>query len=179
METARKESVDGGGTNGRNETEKERLDRNLNELLGELRVIMPGVQVLFAFLLVVPFNQGFTKVTDFERSLYFVTLATTGIAMAFLIAPGTIHRLQFRADDKKWIVFTGNRLAIVGFGVLAVGVLSAFLLVTHFVYSDALAVGATIAFAGLLVALWFAVALARRGPARRPAGGRGRRPGPA
>jgi hypothetical protein len=154
-------------TNGRNETAKERLDRNLNELLGELRVIMPGVQVLFAFLLVVPFNQGFVRLSEFERSLYFVTLTTTGIAMAFLIAPGTIHRLQFRADDKEWIVFTGNRLAIIGFGVLAVAVLSAFLLVTHFVYSDALAVGSTIAFAGLLTGLWFAIALSRRARVRR------------
>src|SRR5215210_4589161 len=120
---------------GRNETEKERLDRNLNELLGELRVIMPGIQVLFAFLLVVPFNQRFNQLTQFEKSTYFVTLVTTGVSMAFLIAPGTIHRLQFRADDKRWIVFTGNSLAIVGFGVLAVAVTSAFLLVTHFVYS--------------------------------------------
>jgi hypothetical protein len=153
--------------NGRNETEKERLDRNLNELLGGLRVIMPGVQVLFAFLLVVPFNQGFVKLSDFERSLYFVTLASTGISMAFLIAPGTIHRLQFRADDKEWIVFTGNRLAIVGFGVLAVAVGSAFLLVTHFVYSDALAIASTIVFGGLLVTLWFGIALVRRARIRR------------
>jgi hypothetical protein len=147
---------------GRNETEKERLDRNLNELLGELRVIMPGVQVLFAFLLVVPFNQNFTKITPFERSLYFVTLFTAGVAMAFLIAPGTIHRLEFRADDKRWVVFTGNRLAIVGFAILAVAVTSAFLLVTHFVYSDAFAIGATVVFGGLLTVLWFVVALVRR-----------------
>src|SRR3954454_14295983 len=110
--------------NGRNETAKERLDRNLNELPGELRVIMPGVQVLFAFLLVVPFNQNFTKITDFERSLYFVTLFTAGVAMAFLTAPVTIHRLEFRADDKKWVVSTGNRLAIIGFAILAVAVTS-------------------------------------------------------
>jgi amino acid transporter len=157
---------DDGELDGRNETEKERLDRNLNELLGELRVIMPGVQVLFAFLLVCPFNQGFTKVTDFERSLYFVTLATTGIAMAFLIAPGTIHRLQFRTDDKKWVVFTGNRLAIIGFGVLTVGVTSAFLLVTHYVYSNTFAIVATALFGLLLVALWFGVAVMRRHPRR-------------
>src|SRR5919202_694058 len=152
MQEAQREATDGRREelNGRNETAKERLDRNLNELLGELRVIMPGVQVLFAFLLVCPFNQGFQKLSDFERSLYFVTLATTGIAMAFLIAPGTIHRLQFRTDDKKWVVFTGNRLAIIGFGVLGVAVTSVFLLVTHFVYSNAFAIVATIAFAGLL-----------------------------
>jgi hypothetical protein len=164
MQEAQREATDGRPEelNGRNETAKERLDRNLNELLGELRVIMPGVQVLFAFLLVCPFNQGFTKLTDFERSLYFVTLATTGVAMAFLIAPGTIHRLQFRADDKEWIVFTGNRLAIVGFGILGVAVTTAFLLVTHFVYSDTFAIVATAAFGLLLFVLWFFVALVRR-----------------
>ena len=156
--------------NGRHETEKERLDRNLNELLGELRVIMPGVQVLFAFLLVVPFNQRFVQISDFERALYLVTLLTTGIAMAFLIAPGTIHRLQFRSDDKEWIVFTSNRLAIVGFAILAVGVTSAFLLVTHFVYSDALAIAATSVFGLVLAVLWFAVALSRRRALRRARG---------
>ncbi len=147
---------------GRNETEKERLDRNLNELLGELRVIMPGIQVLFAFLLVVPFNQRFTELTQFETSTYFVTLVTTGVSMAFLIAPGTIHRLQFRADDKEWIVFTGNRLAIIGFAILAVAVTSGFLLVMHFVYSNTLAIVSTAALGVLVGVLWFAIAVARR-----------------
>ena len=148
--------------NGRNETEKERLDRNLNELLGELRVIMPGVQVLFAFLLVVPFNQRFTQITHFERDVYYVTLLTTGIATAFLIAPGTIHRMGFRADDKEWIVFTGNRLAIIGFGVLGVAMSSAVLFVTHFVYSDALSYASTAVFAALMFGLWYALPLTRK-----------------
>jgi hypothetical protein len=147
---------------GRNETELERLDRNLNELLGGLRVIMPGVQVLFAFLLVVPFNERFVELTDFERGVYFVTLLATGVAMAFLIAPGTIHRVEFRADDKEWIVFTGNRLAIIGFGVLGVAVTSAVLLVTHFVYSEALAIASTAGVGVLMFGLWFAVPSRRR-----------------
>ena len=149
-------------TDGRNETEKERLDRNLNELLGELRVIMPGVQVLFAFLLVVPFNQGFTKINSFERHVYFVTLMATGVATALLIAPGAIHRLVFRADDKAWVVFTANRLAITGFGVLGLAMTSAVLFVTHYVYSDTLAWIATAVFAALVFGLWYAVPLARR-----------------
>src|SRR3954462_11612602 len=94
--------------NGRNETEKERLDRNLNELLGELRVALPGVQVLFAFLLAVPFQTGFDKVTEFEKSLYFATLLTTAIAAALLIAPSSLHRMEFRKDDKHFVVFTSN-----------------------------------------------------------------------
>jgi amino acid transporter len=152
----------------RHETELERLDRNLNELLGGLRVIMPGVQVLFAFLLVVPFNERFELLTDFERGVYFVTLLATGIAMAFLIAPGTIHRVEFRADDKEWVVFTGNRLSIIGFGVLAVAVTSAVLLVTHFVYAEALAIASTAVVGALIFGLWFAVPAIRRRGLRKP-----------
>lgn len=146
---------------GRNETDKERLDRNLNELLGELRVVMPGVQVLFAFLLVVPFNRRFAEITDFERAVYYVTLMGTGLATALLMAPGAIHRLEFRADDKEWIVFTGNRLVIAGFAVLAAAVTCAVLFVTHFVYSNTVAVITTAATGIVVFALWYAVPLAR------------------
>ena len=147
---------------GRDETHKERLDRNLNELLGELRVIMPGVQVLFAFLLAVPFNQRFGQITSFERGVYLVTLLSTGIATALLIAPSAIHRLEFRADDKEWIVFTGNRLAIAGFGMLGLSVTSAVLLVTHFIYSNALAYVCTAAVGVLVFGLWYAFPLRRK-----------------
>src|SRR3954470_23935070 len=97
---------------GREETEKERLDRNLIELLNELRVALPGVQVLFAFLLAVPFNQRFAEVTDFQRDVYFATLMCTAVATALLLAPSTLHRIQFRQDDKKFIVSSANRYAI-------------------------------------------------------------------
>ena len=147
--------------NGRNETDKERLDRNLNELLGELRVVMPGVQVLFAFLLVVPFNQRFADITSFEQGVYYVSMLGTGLATALLMAPGAIHRLEFRADDKEWIVFTGNRLVIAGFAVLGGAVTSAVLFVTHFVYSDTLAVVTTIVTGIVLFVLWYVVPFAR------------------
>src|SRR3954469_23469118 len=147
---------------GRNETEKERLDRNLNEMLGGLRVIMPGVQVLFAFLLVVPFNQRFDQITTFERSIYFVTLLTTAIAMALLIAPGAIHRVEFRADDKEWIVFTGNLLVVAGFGVLGIAVTSAVLFVTHFAYNNALSIAATVVVGALIFGLWYVLPFSRR-----------------
>src|SRR5256885_16707912 len=78
--------------NGRSETELERYDRNLNELLSELRVALPGVQVLFAFLLVAPFNQRFGTVSEFERKLYFVTLLCTLVASILLIAPTLVDR---------------------------------------------------------------------------------------
>src|SRR6266566_2091513 len=98
----------------RHETELERYDRNLNELLGELRVALPGVQVLFAFLLVAPFNQRFGTVSDFERKLYFATLLCTLLASILLIAPTVVHRLQFARGQKKSVVYTANRLTIAG-----------------------------------------------------------------
>jgi hypothetical protein len=153
---------------GRDETDKERLDRNLNEMLGGLRVIMPGVQVLFAFLLVVPFNQRFTSITGFERGVYFVTLIATGVATALLIAPGAIHRIEFRADDKHWIVFTGNKLVVLGF----VAVTSAVLFVTHFAYSDGLSIAATVLVGSLIVGLWYVLPLSRRRGVVKPPEGR-------
>src|SRR3978361_1151974 len=97
---------------GRRETTKERLDRNLNEMLGELRVALPGVQVLFAFLLAVPFNQGFARATSFQKDIYLVTLLLTAVATALLIAPSAYHRIEFRQDDKRHIVFISNTFAI-------------------------------------------------------------------
>ena len=78
------------------EDRRERVSRELIELLNELRVALPGVQVLFAFLLAVPFAQGFTRVTDFQRALYFTVIALTAVSLAFLIAPSAWHRLRFR-----------------------------------------------------------------------------------
>jgi hypothetical protein len=136
----------------RDETEKERLDRNLEQLLGELRVALPGVQVLFAFLLVVPFNQRFADITSFQRTVYFVTLLCATAACACLIAPTAHHRIEFRAQDKKRIVFGGNRLAIIGLALLATAMTGAITLVTDFLYG-----ATTTAVAAALVALLFAV----------------------
>ena len=124
------------GAEGRNETEKERIDRNMTELLGELRVALPGVQVLFAFLLVLPFNQGFTSVTDFQRDVYLVTLMATALAAVLLIAPSMHHRLQFRQGNKAEILRDANRLTIVGMTVLALGMTGAVMLCTDYVFSS-------------------------------------------
>ena len=147
--------------NGRKETEKERLDRNLNELLGELRVALPGVQVLFAFLLAVPFNQRFGTTTSFEKDVYYVTLLLTAGATAFLIAPSAHHRIEFRRDDKRHIVFLANRFAIVGFGLLALAMTGVVLLVTSFLFSTAAAAVGTAGTAMVLFSLWYVWPLAR------------------
>ena len=113
-------SVDEQARSGRDETEKERLDRNMTELVGELRVALPGVQVLFAFLLTVPFNQRFSQVTSFDETIYLVTLLSTAVATALLLAPSALHRIEFRQDDKEHIVKAANRYAIAGFAALMV-----------------------------------------------------------
>ena len=91
-------------SHGREETAHERADRNLQELLGELRVALPGVQVLFAFLLAVPFQQRFGDASQFQRNVYFGTLICTAIASTLLIAPSAYHRVEFRSQDKEHIV---------------------------------------------------------------------------
>jgi Family of unknown function (DUF6328) len=141
------------------ESEKERLDRNLEQLLQELRVALPGVQVLFAFLLTVPFSQGFVKLTDFERDLYFFVLMTTALATTFLIAPTAIHRMLFREGRKREIVMRSNTLSLIGLAVLAVAMTSAVTLIAHFVLGATAAVVTAIATALVIAGLWYALPL--------------------
>jgi hypothetical protein len=141
------------------ESEKERLDRNLEQLLQELRVALPGVQVLFAFLLTVPFSQGFVKLSDFERDLYFFVLMTTALATALLIAPTAIHRMLFREGRKREIVMRSNALSLIGLAVLAVAMTSAVTLIAHIVLGAGAAVVTAIATALVIGALWYALPL--------------------
>src|SRR5437660_1193137 len=94
------------------ETPRERVNRELIELLNELRVVLPGVTVLFAFLLAVPFAKGWTKVTPFERDVFIVAVLATGVSIVFLTAPSSLHRLRFRHGRKEQIVRMGNVMAI-------------------------------------------------------------------
>jgi hypothetical protein len=146
---------------GRDEQEWERLDRNLSELLQELRVALPGVQVLFAFLLVVPFQQKFSEITPFQEKVYFVSLLLTAISAALLISPTAFHRVVFRQHEKKYLVFLANRLSIAGLGFLALAMIAAITLITDLLYG-ALTTGIVsgLAFA-LFALLWFALPLQR------------------
>ncbi len=146
---------------GRDESESERLDRNLEEMLGELRVALPGVQVLFAFLLVVPFNQRFATVTTLQQTIYFVTLLTTTASTICLIAPTVHHRLEFRQQDKENVVRTGNRIVIVGLALLAVAMTGAVVFITDFLYKSGTVYAAGIGAAVAFVAIWFLIPLRR------------------
>jgi Family of unknown function (DUF6328) len=145
----------------REETPPERLDRNMEELTGELRVVVTGVQVLFAFLLIVPFDTGFEHVGRFEQIVYLVTLALAALAAVCTIAPSAQHRLLFRHDDKRYIVFSSNRVVIAGLAFLALAMCGCLLLVTTKIFG--LPVGIPVAAVGALVfaTLWFAVPLRR------------------
>jgi hypothetical protein len=149
------------GARRRDETEAERLDRNLEELLQELRVALPGVQVLFAFLLVVPFQQGWPQVTDFEQKVYYATLLCTAAASICLIAPTARHRIRFRDLDKQWVVQSANRLAIAGLALLGLAITGAILLISHVVYGDATTAVATAAVLGSIALVWFVSPLVR------------------
>jgi hypothetical protein len=146
---------------GRHETEEERLDRNLQELLQELRVALPGVQVLFAFLLVVPFNQRFPDITNFQQTIYFVTLLLATGATAFLIAPTVHHRVQFREQDKERIVMTANRFTIVGMALLAAAMTGAILLITDLLYKSTTVTIVAALVAVMFALLWYAVPMRR------------------
>jgi hypothetical protein len=143
------------------ETEEERLDRELIELLNELRVALPGVQVLFAFLLGLPFTQRFRQVTGGTEVMYVVSLVSAAAASAFLIAPSAHHRLRWRTRDKERLLRTSNRQAVVGMALLAVGIGSALYVVVSFLYGDTYGIPVAGAIGGLIAVLWYALPLLR------------------
>lgn len=149
------------GRSGRRETDLERLDRNLEEMTGELRVVVTGVQVLFAFLLIVPFNTGFAHVGDFERTVYFVTLVLAALAAVCMIAPSAEHRFLFRHDDKRHIVFSSNRVVIAGLVCLALAMCGCLLLVTTKLFGVSAGVVTAALGAVPFVLLWFVLPLRR------------------
>jgi cation transport ATPase len=144
------------------ETKDERLDRELDQLLQELRVAMPGVQVLFAFLLAVPFQQRFAEVTEFQKDVYFATLLAAAVTSALFIAPTAYHRMMFRGRDKPRLVEMSSRFALAGLGVLAIAMNGAILLVTDVLFDGIAVVVATVAAATLFVGLWFVLGIVRR-----------------
>src|SRR5215210_4723227 len=139
----------------RSEDEQERLNRQLIELLNELRVAMPGVQVLFGFLLAVPFQQRFEQVSDFQQTVYFVTLLCAAVATAFLIAPSAYHRLMFEQHDKPNIITVGSGQMVAGLAALALAMNGAVLLVTDVIFESDTAAVTIALLASLYLTLWF------------------------
>jgi hypothetical protein len=136
------------------ETPKQRHDRELIELLNELRVALPGVQVLFAFLLAVPFAQGWKRVTSFQKDVFFVAMVATALSSILFIAPSAFHRIGWRVEDKGRLVAAGNRLALAGLGALAVAIESVVLLVADYIF-DLTTAAITTALLGVVVAIFW------------------------
>jgi uncharacterized protein DUF6328 len=142
-----------------NELPKARHDRELIELLNELRVALPGVQVLFAFMLTVPFSNGWKNVTAFQKDVFFIAFISTAVSSALLIAPSSYHRLRWRVEDKGRIVRISNRLTIAGLLALAVSVATVVLLVADYIFSRTTAIATTAAITAVYVSLWYGLPL--------------------
>ncbi len=150
------------------ESEQERLNRNLDQLLQELRIVLPGVQVLFAFLLAVPFSSRFSDVDAFERDVYFTALLLSAVAVTLLMAPSIQHRILFRHEQKRYLVAVGSVLAIIGMTALALAIVLSVVLVAHFLFGSAAAwIAGGMSFA-MFAVVWYGLPITRRVTKRHP-----------
>ncbi len=152
----------GSAADGRDESEADRLDRNYNELLQELRVAETGVQILFAFMLSIAFQQRFQTLDDVQRTIYVITLLFCTVAIALLVAPVAFHRLVFRQGLKDELVKITNALALGGTSFLLLAVLSGVLLILDYVVGRTFAAVVTALLAVLFVSLWLVLPMSRR-----------------
>ncbi len=137
------------------ESPKERANRELVELLNELRVVLPGITVLFGFLLAVPFASGWRRVNGFQHDVFLTAFLATAASIVFLVALSSYHRLRFRVADKEQLVRAGNVLGILGITCFGIALDSVVLLVTDFVTGSDFAAGAAAGVAALVLVLWY------------------------
>jgi hypothetical protein len=157
------EPIVGSDGAGRNETQLERCDRNLVELMQEVRVVQTGVQVLFAFLLTAPLASRFPQLSEFQKLTYFATLLAAGAAAVLLIAPTAYHRILFRLGDKQHLVSVANRFTLAGLTCVALSMVGALLLVTDLLFDAIAIVAGTTALAALgCLSFWCVAPLLRR-----------------
>jgi Na+/melibiose symporter-like transporter len=144
------------------ESHEERVNRELIELLNEVRVALPGVQVLFAFLLAVPFAQRFEDVSNLQRDTYMVALIGTMLGSLFLIAPTAHHRIRFRDPDKESILKLASVFTIVGTVFLALSMTAVVFLVTDLLFKGLFTAVVTSVTAALFAVVWFVLPLVQR-----------------
>jgi hypothetical protein len=145
------------------EEESERNSRRLLELMQEIRVATAGVQILFGFLLAVPFAQRFATISSFQRNVFLIVLICTALSSALLIAPTALHRLQFRRGHKPEIIEYANRMVIYGLIMLAMAITGVVLLLTHLIFGPRAAIAITVPIGAVILITWFVIPLARRG----------------
>jgi len=127
----------------------------MSELLSELRIALPGVQILFAFLLTAPFAQGFQRITDTQKTLFYATLLATAASLICLIAPSATHRMRFHKSDRAFIIESANKFLIAGLAFMGVAIVLAIAMVTDFLYDHWIVWVAPLAIAGALAGVWF------------------------
>jgi hypothetical protein len=141
------------------ETDEQRHNRELIELLNELRVALPGVQVLFAFLLAVPFANGFPKLSSLDRDIFFVAFIATALSTVLLIAPSSYHRLRWRQFDKERLLVASNWLTIAGLALLALAITCTVFVITDFLFHHAWAATFTAIVAAAFLIFWYGLPL--------------------
>jgi uncharacterized protein DUF6328 len=156
------------------EDQKQRVDRELIELLNELRVALPGVQVLFGFLLIVPFSSEFGRLTSAQRAIYFGSFVAAAVATALLIAPSTYHRIHFRTGEKERMLFSANKMAISGTVFLAIAMVGVVFLITDLLYKVLYASIATSLIAGWFAWFWYGLPVLRQASKKGRGGGSAR-----
>jgi len=143
------------------QAEASRLDRELEELLQELRVLLTGITVVFAFLLAVPFSNRFVSLTDAERAVYFVAFFATAVSIVLLSVPGVWHRIRFRDHDKEMLLRASNQFTIAGTLAMSVAIVAVVLLVSEFLYGWGIGIAAAAVIGGLILTLWYMIPVAR------------------
>lgn len=166
MTTTRQHDVTGVVADG--PKDQEDCDRELDEILSELRVVLPGVTVLFAFLLTVPFTGAFEGVDSLDRGAYFLAFIASAVSIVFLVGESAYHRLVGKPYDKALLTRTAGRQAVVGIAALAVALTAVAFLVTDVVYGNRLAAGVSTLVLGLAAGVWFVFPLSRRSRGDRP-----------
>ena len=144
------------------ESEYERTARELAELLQELRVALPGVQVLFAFLLTVPFSTRFGSVTPLQEAIFFATLVCTALSAGLLLAPSAHHRLLWRQHAREHRLRVANRFAITGMILLALAMMGTVFVITDVLFGSVAAAVATAAISGFFLYVWFVMPIRYR-----------------
>ena len=155
---------------GRRETELERSDRNLIELLQEVRVVQTGVQILFGFLLTIAFQPKFEKLSSFQKDVYLGTLVAAATTLIMLTAPSSWHRILFRRGDKEHLVNIANRFTVIGLAAMGLTMTGVVLLLSDIVFPPAITALVTAAAVIACSVLWYVLPLARRRALQNQAG---------
>lgn len=151
------------------ESREDKLDRELVELLQEMRIMLPGIEVIFGFLLTVPFTARFTQLSNLQTSTYFTVFISTALATALLVAPSAYHRLRWRQYDKEHLLRVANKFAIAGLAFFAVSMSGIAFIVTDVVIQTSIAVWVAAGVGAIVLVLWFGLPLLRGAQDEEPA----------